>query len=66
MTTLAVNALGDGASGNAEFSDVRRWLLSQQYRTVHPYTQAAPGGWAWTFTGPFGRSPTVTSADASP
>lgn len=48
VTTLAVNALGDGASGNAEFSDVRRWLLSQQYRTVHPYTQAAPGGWAWT------------------
>jgi len=26
----------------------RRWLLAQQYRTVHPYTQAAPGGWAWT------------------
>ena len=25
-----------------------RWLLSQQYRQVHPYTGAAPGGWAWT------------------
>ncbi|HEX7375839.1 MAG TPA: prenyltransferase/squalene oxidase repeat-containing protein, partial [Pirellulales bacterium] len=24
------------------------WLLSQQYRTIHPYTNAAPGGWAWT------------------
>jgi squalene-hopene/tetraprenyl-beta-curcumene cyclase len=24
------------------------WLLDQQYRTVHPYTGAAPGGWAWT------------------
>jgi squalene-hopene/tetraprenyl-beta-curcumene cyclase len=24
------------------------WLLRQQYRTVHPYTMAAPGGWAWT------------------
>jgi len=48
VTTLAVNALGDSASGNSELSDVRRWLLSQQYRTVHPYTQSAPGGWAWT------------------
>ena len=24
------------------------WLLSQQYREVHPFTNAAPGGWAWT------------------
>jgi squalene-hopene/tetraprenyl-beta-curcumene cyclase len=22
--------------------------MGQQYRVVHPYTQAAPGGWAWT------------------
>jgi squalene-hopene/tetraprenyl-beta-curcumene cyclase len=27
---------------------VRNWLLSQQYRTTHPYTHAAPGGWSWT------------------
>jgi len=27
---------------------LRDWLLQQQYRQVHPYTQAAPGGWAWT------------------
>ncbi len=26
----------------------KQWLLAQQYRTVHQYTQAAPGGWAWT------------------
>jgi squalene-hopene/tetraprenyl-beta-curcumene cyclase len=25
-----------------------RWLLAQQYRSIHPYTNAAPGGWAWT------------------
>jgi len=25
-----------------------RWLLEQQYRTVHPYTMAKPGGWSWT------------------
>jgi squalene-hopene/tetraprenyl-beta-curcumene cyclase len=24
------------------------WLIAQQHRRVHPYTQAAPGGWAWT------------------
>ncbi|MCA9063624.1 MAG: squalene--hopene cyclase, partial [Planctomycetaceae bacterium] len=27
---------------------IRQWLLKQQYRTRHPYTNAAPGGWAWT------------------
>ena len=27
---------------------VREWLLAQQYRVVHPFTNAAPGGWAWT------------------
>jgi squalene-hopene/tetraprenyl-beta-curcumene cyclase len=25
-----------------------RWLLEQQYKTVHPYTMAKPGGWSWT------------------
>lgn len=53
VTTLAINGL-DG------FSDldpplpveirhgIRDWLLAQQYREEHPYTHAAPGGWAWT------------------
>jgi len=27
---------------------IREWLLAQQYRVEHPYTHAAPGGWAWT------------------
>ena len=27
---------------------IRDWLLAQQYRREHPYTHAAPGGWAWT------------------
>ena len=27
---------------------VRTWLINQQYRTIHPYTHAAPGGWSWT------------------
>jgi squalene-hopene/tetraprenyl-beta-curcumene cyclase len=27
---------------------IGEWLLGQQYCEVHPFTQAAPGGWAWT------------------
>ncbi len=50
VTTLAVNAL---AAGNAVDSlgpqePLRQWLVSQQYRERHPFTGAAPGGWAWT------------------
>ncbi|MBK7997775.1 MAG: squalene--hopene cyclase [Verrucomicrobia bacterium] len=49
VTTLAVNALGANSSLLANHtSRLRSWLLNQQYRTIHPYTQAAPGGWAWT------------------
>ena len=49
VTTLSINALGDSTSQFApRTSHLRSWLLSQQYRTVHPYTHAAPGGWAWT------------------
>jgi squalene-hopene/tetraprenyl-beta-curcumene cyclase len=25
-----------------------QWLLAQQYREIHPFTNAPPGGWAWT------------------
>ncbi|MDA8020084.1 MAG: squalene--hopene cyclase [Thermoanaerobaculia bacterium] len=27
---------------------LREWFLGQQWRRVHPFTGAAPGGWAWT------------------
>ena len=47
MTTLSINALGDDVPLDAR-PGLRAWLLRQQYRVVHPYTQAAPGGWAWT------------------
>ena len=52
VTTLSINALGSG-SGLSELSPADRarvvdWLLGQQWRTEHPYTGAAPGGWAWT------------------
>ncbi len=47
VTTLAVNALGDDLP-EPDCEPILRWLLGQQYRIVHPYTNAAPGGWAWT------------------
>jgi squalene-hopene/tetraprenyl-beta-curcumene cyclase len=49
VTTLAVNALaaaGEGAVLDRE--QVTAYLLGQQFRQPHPYTGAAPGGWAWT------------------
>ena len=50
VTTLSVNALA--AAGDLESLDkkaeLRDWLLGQQMREKHPYTGAAPGGWAWT------------------
>jgi squalene-hopene/tetraprenyl-beta-curcumene cyclase len=49
VTTLAVNALGKLETRNPRLeTQPRSWLLNQQYRAVHPYTHAAPGGWAWT------------------
>jgi squalene-hopene/tetraprenyl-beta-curcumene cyclase len=48
VTTLSVNALPPGGLAPSDARRVRDWLLGQQYRSVHPYTQAAPGGWAWT------------------
>lgn len=46
LTTLAVNALGVVSGQSSVIS--RPWLLGQQYRSLHPYTHAPPGGWAWT------------------
>jgi squalene-hopene/tetraprenyl-beta-curcumene cyclase len=51
VTTLAVNALGPSiheVMSAEERGRILDWLLAQQYRTLHPYTGAAPGGWAWT------------------
>lgn len=55
-TTLSIKALchdegyqwphSDHGSLNKPY--LKKWLLDQQYKTVHPFTNAAPGGWAWT------------------
>ena len=51
VTTLAIHSLA--ATGAPPLSEAEKvaicdWLLQQQYRQRHPYTNAAPGGWAWT------------------
>ena len=48
VTTLAIQALPAGSLSPEQKLTLREWLLGQQYRVEHPYTHAAPGGWAWT------------------
>ncbi len=51
LTTLSIKALAEQQAlplKPEQRSDLRAWLLGQQYRAEHPYTHAAPGGWAWT------------------
>ena len=53
VTTLSVNALAANSDFQKVLSSQERraicnWLLASQYHHVHPYTHAAPGGWAWT------------------
>lgn len=51
-TTLAINALNqaEGSTANQRDSDPQTlpWLLACQHRQKHPFTDADPGGWAWT------------------
>jgi squalene-hopene/tetraprenyl-beta-curcumene cyclase len=50
VTSLSVHALA-ACKNDARAVDapqVKDWLLGQQYGVRHPYTNAAPGGWAWT------------------
>jgi squalene-hopene/tetraprenyl-beta-curcumene cyclase len=47
VTTLAINGL-EGDLPEPARPALRQWLLAQQHRRVHPYTNADPGGWAWT------------------
>lgn len=66
VTTLSVHALGAGGSLAEWLPEpgrraLRKWLVGQQFRKVHPYTGAAPGGWAWT-----DRSGGVPDADDTP
>lgn len=46
-TTLSVQALA-AATGNVGALGCLDWLLACQHHEVHPFTQAAPGGWGWS------------------
>ncbi|MEX0792469.1 MAG: prenyltransferase/squalene oxidase repeat-containing protein, partial [Pirellulaceae bacterium] len=46
-TTLSLNALAAAGDDVGEH-DILDWLLSCQFREVHPFTGADPGGWGWT------------------
>jgi squalene-hopene/tetraprenyl-beta-curcumene cyclase len=48
VTTLSVNALLPESLPTAQARAITDWLLKQQHLIVHRYTNAAPGGWAWT------------------
>ena len=47
-TTLAVNGIGAECLEVESRRQLTEWILSCQYRQVHPYTGAAPGGWGWS------------------
>ncbi len=51
VTILSVEAMERNEDERWKMEDCDRiveWLLTQQHRELHPYTNAAPGGWAWT------------------
>lgn len=48
VTTLSLNALPVTSLSTHQVDRIVDWLLSQQHCMVHRYTNAAPGGWAWT------------------
>jgi squalene-hopene/tetraprenyl-beta-curcumene cyclase len=64
VTTLSVKALGQQVNvimNPGERDQIRNHLLNLQYKTVHPFNGAKPGGWGWTsFSG------SVPDADDTP
>ncbi|MBC8374026.1 MAG: squalene--hopene cyclase, partial [Planctomycetes bacterium] len=49
VTTLSVSALAAGVPlGDQEARTIADWLIDQHHTELHPYTRAAPGGWAWS------------------
>ena len=47
-TTLSLRSLDAKPDPDGLKPERRTWLLAQQYREIHPFTNAPPGGWAWT------------------
>ncbi|MBL7215716.1 MAG: squalene--hopene cyclase [Phycisphaerae bacterium] len=52
LTNLSVSALLQPGCEQtlwpSEKKTICDWYLAQQFRCIHPYTGASPGGWGWT------------------
>jgi len=49
VSSLSIRALSERLKADPDSArKVAQWLLLQQQLEIHPYTGAAPGGWAWT------------------
>ncbi len=51
VTTLSVNAVASDSNQDSEsfLSQVDLdWVMKCQYKSVHPFTGSAPGGWGWS------------------
>jgi squalene-hopene/tetraprenyl-beta-curcumene cyclase len=49
VTTSAVVALSEAKSlTKVDARRTSQWIAERQYAAPHPFTHAAPGGWAWT------------------
>lgn len=49
LTTAGVMALASGGGlARIHRAQTAEWIAAQQHRKLHPFTHAAPGGWAWT------------------
>ncbi len=50
LTTAAVAAITSASqSSRIDAPRTAAWIAARQYTSVHPYTNARPGGWAWTY-----------------
>lgn len=64
VTTLSIKAMGEDISmalKQKEIDTLRDHLLKLQYKTIHSFNGASPGGWGWT-----SYSGSVPDADDTP
>jgi squalene-hopene/tetraprenyl-beta-curcumene cyclase len=64
VTTLSIKALGpqlNSVIGKDNIQQLKAHLHSIQYKTIHPFNGAKPGGWGWT-----NYSGSVPDADDTP
>ena len=64
VTTLSIKAIGEDinmALNQKEIDILRDHLMDLQYKTIHPFNGASPGGWGWT-----NYSGSVPDADDTP